>query len=440
MTDDRRPTTIYWGQLLHFYQPPIQLPEILRKIVDESYRPLVEVFRQYAHAKASVNINGVLTEMLHESGYQDVIDGLREAAERGQIEFVGSAKYHAILPLIDADEQRRQIRRNHLTNRHFFGDAYQPRGFFPPEMCYAQAILDPIADFGHEWLIMSGVACPAPWPLDVVYRTRSESGTELRAVFRDDVLSNRISFQDVDGRGFVRHLRESHPDENGDVYIVTAMDAETFGHHIENWDQLFLAEAYEAVRPYETIVQARPLAQSTRALLTMSEGGTGADVVVPSTISDIVDRMPSGETLEPRPASWSTTHEDIEAGVFYPLWKAPGNYIHKLQWEHVDIALALVRRAQDVADTVGSRRHADIARALMDAALHSCQFWWASRRPHWDVNMILRGLDSQGDVVVNAFRAINLSAAPEDVKRDAYYRVIAARDIVAKIHDQLFWD
>ena len=76
----------------------------------------------------------------------------------------------------------------------------------------------------------------------------------------------------------------------------------------------------------------------------------------------------------------------------------------------------------------------------MDPALHSCQFWWASRRPHWDVNMILRGLDQQADVAVNAFRAINLSQAPEAVKRDAYYKVVAARDIEGKIHDQLFWD
>ncbi|HWQ29267.1 MAG TPA: hypothetical protein VNN12_09615, partial [Dehalococcoidia bacterium] len=91
--------TIYWAPLLHFYQPPIQIPEVLRKVVDESYRPLLEVFQQYPYARVTVNINGVLTEMLFESGYTDVIDGLRELAERGQLEFVGSAKYHAILPL-----------------------------------------------------------------------------------------------------------------------------------------------------------------------------------------------------------------------------------------------------------------------------------------------------------------------------------------------------
>ena len=40
--------------------------------------------------------------------------------------------------------------------------------------------------------------------------------------------------------------------------------------------------------------------------------------------------------------------------------------------------------------------------------------------------MIARGLDQQDDVVLNAFRAINLSGAPEEVKREAYYKVVAA--------------
>ncbi|HZP55982.1 MAG TPA: hypothetical protein VFC53_00350 [Dehalococcoidia bacterium] len=430
--------TIYWSNLLHFYQPPIQIPEVLRKIVEESYRPLIEVFNQHPQAKVSVNINGVLTEMLYESGYQDVIDGLRALAERGQVEFVGSAKYHAILPLIDADEQRRQIRRNHLTNKHFFGDAYQPRGFFPPEMCYDRSIIDPILDFGHEWVIMSGVACPAPWAVDKIYTAKSQAGEAIAVIFRDDVLSNKISFQDLDGKGFIEHLRSAHGNDR-DMYIVTAMDAETFGHHIENWDQLFLAEAYEAVAPYETVVQAGSLASRTRTLLTMTEP-EATERVVTCTVSELFDRFPRAETIEPVPASWSTTHDDIAAGVPYPLWQQPGNYIHKLQWEHVDIALDLVRKAQQVADGAVSQRHAEIARGLMDPALHSCQFWWASRRPHWDINMIARGLGQQGDVVLNAFRAINLSGAPEDVKRDAYYKVVASRDIRAKIRDQLFWD
>lgn len=436
--------TIYWAPLLHFYQPPIQIPEVLRKVVDESYRPLIDVFKQYPHAKVTANINGVLTEMLFESGYTDVIDGLRELAERGQLEFVGSAKYHAILPLIPPDEQRRQIRRNHMTNRHFFGDVYQPRGFFPPEMCISQDILEPVADFGHEWIIASGIACPAPWPTDGFYTAAAPgaSGEELTLVFRDDVLSNKISFQDMDGKAFVAHLRSVAGSANGaDRYVVTAMDAETFGHHIENWDQLFLAEVYESLapKPYAELSQQRVLSEAHKRLLTMPEEPELGDVRI-VTISELVDRFPRKGQVEPRASSWSTTEEDLKHHNPYPLWKDPGNYIHRLQWQHVDLCLELVRRALDVAGTPASRRHADIARGLMDPALHSCQFWWASRRPHWDINMITRGLFQQAEVIVNAFRAINISDAPEETKRECYYRVVAARDLQNKLTDQLFWD
>ena len=96
---------IYWAQLLHFYQPPTQIPEVLRKICDESYRPLINVFKKYPHARVTVNINGVLTEMLYQCGHSDIIDGLNELADRGQIEFTGSGKYHPIF--------RGQMRRGH---------------------------------------------------------------------------------------------------------------------------------------------------------------------------------------------------------------------------------------------------------------------------------------------------------------------------------------
>ncbi|MBI2846505.1 MAG: hypothetical protein HYX82_01335, partial [Chloroflexi bacterium] len=143
---------IYWAPLFHFYQPPIQIHQVLRKVCEESYRPLLEVFKQYPHAKATVNICGVLTEMLWENGFGDVIQSLKELAEKGQLEFTGSAKYHPVLPLIPRDEMKRQIRRNYLTNRHFFGDVYSPRGFFPPEMCYSDSIIEPLLEARHEWI------------------------------------------------------------------------------------------------------------------------------------------------------------------------------------------------------------------------------------------------------------------------------------------------
>src|SRR3990172_5233029 len=185
---------IYWAPLFHFYQPPLQLPEVLAKVVNESYRPLLDLLEEYHHAQATVNINAVLTELLWQHGYAEVIERLKALAERGQVEFTGSGKYHPILPLISQYEIRRHIPRNHLTNRHFWGDGYEPKAFSPPELAYSRQLLEPILDAGHRWIILSGVACPAPWPMDVIHHVTAD-GEAIALFFRDDILSNKISFQ-----------------------------------------------------------------------------------------------------------------------------------------------------------------------------------------------------------------------------------------------------
>jgi len=97
---------IYWAPLFHFYQPPTQTASMLMKISNEAYRPLLDVFGEFPHAHVTVNINGVLTEMLGQCGYSDVLDKLRKLAGEGQIEFTGSGKYHPVLPLIPTEEMR----------------------------------------------------------------------------------------------------------------------------------------------------------------------------------------------------------------------------------------------------------------------------------------------------------------------------------------------
>jgi len=128
----------YWAQLLHFYQPPTQTHEILHKVAEESYRPVVEVIRQHPNARLAVNIQGVLTELLLEHGLADVVLGLKELAEKGQIEFVGSAKFHPILPLIPEAERTRAIADNAQTNGRALGSTWKPRGFFRRRCASAQ--------------------------------------------------------------------------------------------------------------------------------------------------------------------------------------------------------------------------------------------------------------------------------------------------------------
>jgi len=428
---------IYWAQLFHFYQPPTQLPSVLEKICDESYRPLLEVFRQYPNAKATVNINGVLTEMLKGCGHRDIIDGLKELASKGQIELTGSGKYHPILPLIPAEEAKRQIELNQKTNSFFFGDAYKPSGFFPPEMAYSRDILPMVTGAGHRWLILSGVACPADWPVDTIYQVEHE-GKRLAVFFRDNLLSNQISFQELGPHDFLEHLKGLKGDREN-IYVVTAMDAETYGHHIQDWEELFLAEVYEELQvrseTYAHIRQKKVLATQHTSLLQDAET---AQQVQTATISQLLELFPAGKVIDPKPSSWSTTAEDIEAGNPYPLWQDKDNEIHHLQWEHMELCTEICLKAVELADNDESKHFAGIARGLLDRAFYSCQFWWASRKPMWDINIIHMGIDDQHRAIVNAYRAINKSGAGGEVKSELYYKLVAARDLRNKIVDRLF--
>jgi alpha-amylase/alpha-mannosidase (GH57 family) len=368
----------------------------------------------------------------------DVIAGMRDLCEKGCLEFTDSAKYHAILPLIGQDEMLRQIVLNNQTNKQFFGDCYSPKGFFPPEMAYSRDIVKPVLETGHKWIIMSGVACPVDWPSNAVHSIVA-GRQKLVAFFRDDILSNKVSFRDLDAAGFLEQLRQLKGNHK-DIYVITAMDAETFGHHIKNWEKLFLGEVYEALEPAEPVGKGGK--QLQRIVDTQKEifgaagnnGKTGIEVV---TISKLMEIFPPGQSIEPRASSWSTTLDEIKDGNPYPLWNGKGNALHQLQWQHLKIAMDMTYKAMKVATTDIVKLHADLARGMLDRALQSDQFWWASRRPMWDINLVHQGLLMQREVMLNAFKAIKMSDLSEDDKMEYYYRVVAARDLRSKITDQL---
>lgn len=51
---------IDWAPVFHLYQPPTQFPAVLKKICQESYRPLIDLLGEFDRARATVNINGAL--------------------------------------------------------------------------------------------------------------------------------------------------------------------------------------------------------------------------------------------------------------------------------------------------------------------------------------------------------------------------------------------
>ena len=112
------------------------------------------------------------------------------------------------------------------------------RGFFPPEMCYSPEIVPVIEEAGYRWLVISGTSCDGPWPQDFVSRI---AGTRVRVIFRDEIVSNKISFDRIPPQEFLKHLQTSLASFQ-DAYLVTAMDAETFGHPLPVENKVLHAE------------------------------------------------------------------------------------------------------------------------------------------------------------------------------------------------------
>lgn len=338
-----------WLNLFHIYQPPHWSRNVIDKVVRESYRPLLSFLRSHPSVHLTLNISGSLTEQLARSRHRSFIHGLRALAARGQIELTGSAMYHAILPLLPKREIIRQIRLNEKTNRRWLGRSFQPRGFFPPEMAYNRTLGSVLSSLGFRWVILDSISHPNLVNHERAYHIRD---TNLLTIFRNRYLSDYLAFsaQAKDIARFPSIVRRWNGQTN---VLITAMDGENLGHH----------------RPAAKRIWQRLVLRPRVELLT---------------VSDLIQSLDDRETIVPRTAGWSSTAPEIRGGVPFALWKNPSNNLHQLQWR----LFALVHRL--IHEREQRRRVSPTLRREFDEALSSDWFWWASREPWWDVEIIAR--------------------------------------------------
>jgi len=372
-----------WANFLHFYQPPTQKAYWVKRVTTESYRPILRGLLEHAHARTTMNINSVLVELWEEHGQKDVIDLVRGLLQRGLIELTGSAKFHPLLPRIPKEEIIRQIELNTTTHQKYFGDLYQPRGFFPPEMGIDSAVAKVVRQQGFEWIIVDELSYDKQaGPIDYSQTYEVGHAPGLKAYFRE----RRMSYKILSGQlGTGNLLIESLGDRlTKNEYLLTAMDGETFGHHRPGMEHL-LFEVYKS-KLLETVL-----------------------------ISDVAGRFPQTKKVDLLPSTWALMEKDLEQNVPFARWDDRGNVIHAKQWELTDLAIGVVHRLDPKDPTYGR------VRPMLDRAIHSDQYWWASAKPWWSLEMIERGAKELRDVVLLS------SAATEKAKqraKDLYQEIL----------------
>ena len=341
-----------WANFLHFYQPAGQQEEIIEAIVSQSYKPVLESIQKNKRIRLTLNVNGALLELFDKYGHDRLIDILREIGSEKRVEFTSSSKYHAFLPFLGEKEIIRQIELNDAANKFFLGDGYNPQGFFPPEMGYKEELASIIEGLGFKWIILDEIACEGKVGAVDYNKIYKIKGTSLSVFFRERRLSNLIMSAVVRSKEtLTESMRE---DLKSGRYLVTAMDVETFGHHRPGLEKM-LFDAFEA--PEFELIQ----------------------------ISDLPRFYHDFEEVVPVKSTWASSQQDIEKGIQFLSWRDPENIIHKFQWDFIDLVLEEFYKIDLGLPTY------DILREKMDKALASDQFWWASAKPWWSLEMIEAG-------------------------------------------------
>ncbi len=352
---------MYWANFLHFYQPPTQKPFWVNKITAESYRPILKGLLERPGNKVTFNVNGILLELFEKHGHTDVIDMLRELLKRGQIELTGSAKFHPLLPFLPESEAERQILLNEETLKKYFGDLWTRGGFFPPEMGFDVSVAKLVAKMGYKWIIVDELSFPIEKrPVDYSTRYEIPGLPGFNVYFRERHMSWVILSGQVGTANLLVQNLGDRLEKN--EYLLTAMDGETFGHH-------------------------RP---GLEDLLFEMHGTKGLESIL---ISDIASHFPNVREIEPIPSTWALMEKDRQKRIPFARWKDEGNEVQDKQWELTHLAIDAIEKADKNDPAFAAARHS------LDRALHSDQYWWASARPWWSIEMIELGAKEFYDAV-----------------------------------------
>jgi len=381
--------------LLHLYQPITQEEGFFKRVVNQSYLPLLDFIEKTPQFYVSLNTPLSLLEQMDRYGFSTWLARLRALVVAGRVELVGSGAYHPLLPKLPVPLVEQQITLNEYGLGYYFGRhssfegnkallLQEVTGFFPPELAINTNLLSILDSFGYIWVLVDESALFSDsFRATHKYGVYDCSDLAIKVVCRHRTFSNMLSFKrTLDIRDLV-NLATNAKDS-----FVVAFDGEFLGHHFDKGFQLF-------------------------KLLLDSLHSMG---ITTSTVGSHVTNSMSSGAASIRTSSWGASDADMSVGNEYPFWADSANEIHQIQWSIVedllvDIPLGSPLKSVEGFETLPiwlpnslekigdmSVRQKIALDLLISRAVHSDQFWWASKGvlPTGDVlyspAMVLRGL------------------------------------------------
>lgn len=208
--------------LLHFYQPPTQELKITKSVLETCYLPLLKMLSAKSGYGLTLNISGSLIGQLKKSGANEFFDLIKKLLADGKIEIVNSVMYHPLMPITPKDVLERQISNNCKMLRDLFG-VETAGGFFPPELAVNSDTLN-IVKSSYIFVDENAPEPKFDKPASIV-----KYGGKFLLINNRQIGEMFRSYPEKLSADTVVDL--VHKISQEDDLIVTANDAELFGHH-----------------------------------------------------------------------------------------------------------------------------------------------------------------------------------------------------------------
>ncbi|MDR1718784.1 MAG: glycoside hydrolase family 57 protein [Dysgonamonadaceae bacterium] len=180
----------------HYYYDDFSNEDIIRRIADRSFlranATLLEMIKSYnGKFKIAFSLSGVVMEQL-EIYVPEVIDGFKELAKTGCVEFLAETYAHSLASLMDPDEFKSQVKAHSDKIELLFGQ--RPKVFRNTELIYSDDIGELVSSMGYKMMITEGAKHVLGWR-SPNYLYSSAVNPKLTLLMRNFKFSDDISFR-----------------------------------------------------------------------------------------------------------------------------------------------------------------------------------------------------------------------------------------------------
>ena len=180
----------------HYYYDDFNNENIIRRIADRSFVPANQLMLDMIQAsegkfRFALSISGIALEQLQVYA-PEVIDGFKELAKTGCVEFLAETYAHSLASLKDTEEFIEQVKQHTETIKELFGQT--PTVFRNTELFYSDDIGSVVSSLGYKGMITEGAKHLLGWK-SPNYLYASSSNPELKLLLRNYKLSDDIAFR-----------------------------------------------------------------------------------------------------------------------------------------------------------------------------------------------------------------------------------------------------